>query len=50
MSRLGPAIVRRLIEAHGGQLAATSGMNGENGLMLRVLLPVWLPGAMEATP
>jgi signal transduction histidine kinase len=43
MSRLGPATARRLIEAHGGQLAAA--MEG-TGLKLRVLLPVW----MEAKP
>lgn len=43
MSRLGPAIARRIIEAHGGQLAATA---EAGGLMLRVLLPVW----MEAQP
>lgn len=47
MSRLGPAIARRVIEAHGGQLAARS---EADGLMLRVLLPVWLPGSGEATP
>lgn len=39
MSRLGPAIARRIIEAHGGQLAAGK---EEAGLMLRVLLPVWM--------
>jgi signal transduction histidine kinase len=43
MSRLGPAIARRLVEAHGGQLAATL---EPDGLMLRVMLPVW----MEAQP
>lgn len=42
MSRLGPAIARRIIEAHGGQLIAAD----EAGLTLRVLLPVW----MEAQP
>lgn len=43
MSRLGPAIARRLIEAHGGQVSAFL----EHGaLRLRVLLPVW----MEAAP
>lgn len=47
MSRLGPAIARRVIEAHGGQLAAVP---EADGLMLRVLLPVWLPGAGEAAP
>ena len=39
MSRLGPAIARRIIEAHGGQLSAIA--EGP-GLMLRVLLPVWM--------
>lgn len=38
MSKLGPAISRRTIEAHGGQLAA---LKDESGLSLRVLLPVW---------
>ncbi|HET6329773.1 MAG TPA: HAMP domain-containing sensor histidine kinase [Holophagaceae bacterium] len=51
MSRLGPAVARRIIEAHGGQLAAAT---EEGGLMLRLLLPVWMPGAMpiagEARP
>ena len=39
VSRLAPAIARRMIEAHGGQ--AVAAMRGE-GLALRVLLPVWL--------
>ena len=39
MSRLGIAIARRLIEAHGGQLAAAA---GARGLVLRILLPVWM--------
>lgn len=43
MSRLGPAIARRTIEAHGGQLAAAL---EAGGFMLRVMLPVWL----EARP
>ncbi|HXC18193.1 MAG TPA: HAMP domain-containing sensor histidine kinase [Holophagaceae bacterium] len=46
MSRLGPAVARRIIEAHGGQLAAIA--DGA-GLMLRVLLPVWMPGMMSET-
>lgn len=47
MSRLGPAIARRLIEAHGGQLAASF---GDNGAVLRILLPVWPPELAEALP
>lgn len=39
MPRLGPAIARRIIEAHGGQLAAIA---EGTGLMLRVQLPVWM--------
>ena len=46
MSRLGPAIARRLVEAHGGRLAATGG----EGLRLRLLLPVWPLGARETQP
>ncbi|HEU4951193.1 MAG TPA: HAMP domain-containing sensor histidine kinase [Holophagaceae bacterium] len=41
MSRLGPAIARRLIEAHGGQVSA--GLE-RGGLRLRVMLPVWKEG------
>lgn len=37
MSRLGPAIARRVVEAHGGQLVAYA---GGDGLMMSVLLPV----------
>ena len=51
MSRLGPAIARRIIEAHGGQLTAAE---EESGLMLKALLPVWMPetlsGAGEVQP
>jgi signal transduction histidine kinase len=39
MPRLGPAIARRMIEAHGGQATAAW---TRDGLMLRVLLPVWM--------
>lgn len=46
MSRLGPAIARRLIEAHGGQLGAA--WQGD-GLMLRVMLPVWMPEQEDRT-
>ena len=47
MSRLGPAIARRIIEAHGGQVSA---MADRSNLSLRVLLPVWMPGMMEDRP
>lgn len=47
MSRLGPAIARRIIEAHGGQLGAAF---GDNGAVLRILLPVWPPEGVEAAP
>lgn len=40
MPRLGPAIARRVIEAHGGQATA---LDTPEGPMLRVLLPVWKP-------
>ncbi|HTL98702.1 MAG TPA: hypothetical protein VL181_07850 [Holophagaceae bacterium] len=39
VSRLGPAIARRMIEAHGGQVVAA--IRGD-GLALRVMLPVWM--------
>jgi len=46
LPRLGLAIARRTIEAHGGQVAAA--MESED-LRLRVRLPVWLPGQEEGS-
>lgn len=43
MSRLGPAIARRAIEAHGGQVRAAREEGGR--MVLQALLPVWTEGS-----
>lgn len=47
LPRLGLAIARRTLEAHGGQVVAVL---ETGGLRVRGLLPVWLPGQTEANP